>query len=361
MAGARVRADAAPMPIATTDQYRAMLDAASTGGWALPAINVTSSATLVAALQGLADAGADGIVQVTTGGAAYLAGDRPGAAHHGAAALAAYAHEVAAAFPTLVALHTDHCPPEAADGFLGPLLARTAARRAAGAAPLFHSHMFDGSSLPLRENLRRSAEWLARCAALDVVLEIECGVVGGEEDGLRGDAPGSSRLYTCAEDLLAVVDALGTGVDPRYLLAATFGNVHGVHAPGDVRLRPEILADGQRALATVDGGARFAYVFHGASGTPVAQLHEAIRHGVVKVNVDTAMQHAFSAAVAEHVLEHRADMGRLDGGPAAKRAFDPRGWGRRAQRSMAEHVAATCRTLGAAGRTLAAAPTPATA
>ena len=154
--------------------------------------------------------------------------------------------------------------------------------------------MFDGSSLPLRENLRRSAEWLARCAALDVVLEIECGVVGGEEDGLRGDAPGSSRLYTSAEDLLAVVDALGTGVDPRYLLAATFGNVHGVHAPGDVRLRPEILADGQRALATVDGGARFAYVFHGASGTPVAQLHEAIRHGVVKVNVDTAMQHAFT-------------------------------------------------------------------
>jgi fructose-bisphosphate aldolase class II len=342
-----------PMPIATPAQYRAMLDAAADGGWALPSINVTSSAILLAALQGLADAAADGIVQVTTGGAAYLGGDGPEAGHRGAAALAAYAYEVAAGFPVLLALHTDHCAPPDADGFLGPLLERSATRRAAGEPPLFQSHMFDGSSLPLDENLRLSAQWLERCAALDIVLEIEVGVVGGEEDGLRGDAPGSSRLYTSEEDLLAVVDALGTGRDPRYLLAATFGNVHGVYAPGKVRLRPEILDAGQRALAAAHPGARFAYVFHGASGTSEAQVRDAIGYGVVKVNVDTEMQHAFTGGVAAHMAEHREEVGRLDGGPAAKRAFDPRTWGRRGQKAMAEHVTATCARLGAAGRTLA--------
>jgi fructose-bisphosphate aldolase class II len=340
------------MPIATPQQYRAMLDGAAAGGWALPAVNVTSSQTLVAALQGFSDAGSDGIVQVTTGAAGYMGGDQPGAEHRGAAALAEFAHEVAASFPSLVALHTDHCPPDQADEFLGPLLARSSARVAAGRAPLFQSHMFDGSTLPLAENLRRSREWLARCAALDVILEIECGVVGGEEDGLRGDAPGSQRLYTSTADLLAVVRALGTGTSPRYLLAATFGNVHGVYTPGNVQLRPEILAEGQRALADVDPDARFAYVFHGASGTPAPQVREAIGYGVVKVNVDTEMQHAFTAGIAAHIADHHASIDRLDGGPASKRAFDPRGWGRRAQRAMADHVAATCRLLGSANRTL---------
>jgi fructose-bisphosphate aldolase, class II len=343
------------MPVVTPREYQLMFDAAAAGAWALPAINVTSSQTLIAALQGFSDAGSDGIVQVTTGAASYLAGERPGAEHRGAAALAEFAHEVAGDFPSLVALHTDHCPPEQADAFLGPLLARSAARAAAGLPPLFQSHMFDGSSLPLAENLRRSAQWLARCAALDVVLEIECGVVGGEEDGLRGDAPGSERLYTSTADLLAVVEALGTGTDPRYLLAATFGNVHGVYAPGHVRLRPEILEQGQRALAEVDPTARFAYVFHGASGSPIEQVREAIRYGVVKVNVDTEMQHAFTAGVAAHVSDHHTSIDQLDGGPASKRAFDPRAWGRIAQRSMADQVAATCHRLGSAGRTLGAA------
>jgi fructose-bisphosphate aldolase class II len=341
------------MPIASPDQYRAMLDAAAEGGWALPAINVTSSQTLVAVLQGLADAGADGIVQVTTGGGAYLGGDTEDGAARGAAAIAEYAHEIAGGFPTLVALHTDHCPPGEADGFLGPLLARSARRREAGLPPLFNSHMFDGSSIPLAENLRRSAVWLERCAALDIILEIECGVVGGEEDGLQGDALGSTRLYTTDDDLLQVVDVLGTGDDPRYLLAATFGNVHGVYKPGNVRLRPEILASGQRALQRDHPDARFAYVFHGASGTSPEHLREAIRYGVVKVNVDTEMQHAFTAAIAAHVTEHADDIERLDGGPESKRAFDPRTWGRRAQKAMAAHVAQTCATLECAGRTLA--------
>ncbi len=341
------------MPVATQAQYGAMLDAAAAGGWALPAVNVTSSQTLVAVLEGLARAGSDGIVQVTTGGAAYLAGDRPGGAAHGAMALAAFAHEVAAAYPTLVALHTDHCPPDLAEGFLGPLLQATAARLATGRGPLFHSHMFDGSSLPLAENLDRSATWLARCAALGVVLEVECGVVGGEEDGVRGDAAGSERLYTTTEDLLAVASALGTGERGRYLLAATFGNVHGAYAPGHVRLRPEILDAGQRALAGAHPGARFEYVFHGSSGTAPAQLQEAVRYGVVKVNVDTEMQHAFTSGVVAHVDEHRAVIGSLDA-PGAKAAFDPRAWGRRGQDAMAARVAQECETLGSAGRALQA-------
>src|SRR4051794_15825598 len=340
------------MPVATAAQYAAMLDAAAEGGWALPAINVTSSQTLLAVLQGLADAGSDGIVQATTGGGAYLAGDRPGEEARGAAAIAAFAHEVAAAFPTLVALHTDHCTPDLADRFLGPLLERTAARRQAGLQPLFNSHMFDGSTLSLDENLRISAQWLERCAALDIVLEIEVGVVGGEEDGVRGDAAGSARLYTTDEDLLQVADALGTGERGRYLLAATFGNVHGVYAPGHVQLRPEILASGQEALAGAHPGARFDYVFHGSSGTPPEQVRETIVDGVVKVNIDTEMQHAFTSGLTEHVRENAAVIDTLHGAEG-KRAFDPRAWGRRAQRAMAERVAEECATLGCAGHSLA--------
>jgi fructose-bisphosphate aldolase class II len=339
------------MALATSAEYGAMLDAAAAGGWALPAINVTSSQTLIAVLQGLADARSDGIVQATTGGGAYHAGDRPGAEARGAAALAAFAHEVAPAFPTLVALHTDHCTPDLADEFLGPLLDRTAARRAAGEPPLFHSHMFDGSTLPLDENLRLSAQWLARCAALDVILEIECGVVGGEEDGVHGDAPGAEQLYTTPDDLLEVAGALGTGEHGRYLLAATFGNVHGVYAPGNVQLRPDILEAGQEALGRARPGARFDYVFHGSSGTAPEQVRETIGYGVVKVNVDTEMQHAFTSGLTAHVTENQAVIGTLHG-PEGKRAFDPRAWGRRGQRAMADRVVAECETLGSAGRTL---------
>jgi fructose-bisphosphate aldolase, class II len=342
------------MPIATSSQYAAMLDDARAGGWALPAVNVTSSQTLIAVLQGLAEARSDGIVQVTTGGGAYLGGDRkddPAAAARGAAALAAYAHEVAASFPTLVALHTDHCTPDLAESFLGALLERTAARRAAGLGPLFHSHMFDGSMLPLAENLQLSARWLKRCSELDVILEVECGVVGGEEDGVHGDTPGSERLYTTNDDLLAVAETLGTGERGRYLLAATFGNVHGVYAPGNVQLRPEILRSGQEALAAAYHGAQFEYVFHGSSGTPPDQLHETLAYGVVKVNVDTEMQHAFTGGIVAHVGENAEVIGTLQGAEG-KKAFDPRAWGRRGQAAMAERVVRECEALGCAGRTL---------
>jgi fructose-bisphosphate aldolase class II len=307
------------MPIATPRRYAEMLDAARAGGFAYPAVNVTSSQTLNAALDGFARAGSDGIVQITVGGAAYLGG---GDALAGAKAFAAAAHELAARVDVSIALHTDHCPPARVDDFLLPLLAT---RR-------FNSHMFDGSTLPLAANLARSRELLDATSAAGLVLEVEVGAVGGEEDGIAGDA-----LYTTTEDLFEVARVLGTGEHGRYLLAATFGNVHGLSAPERVRLRPEILRDGQQA-------GPFDYVFHGSSGTPVAELQRTLAYGVVKVNLDSENQLAFTRAVAEHLARE------FDPSGARKAAYDPRAWGRAGEAAMAETVARACGTLGSAGR-----------
>jgi fructose-bisphosphate aldolase, class II len=320
------------MPIASAERYVEMLDAAHEGGYAFPAVNVTSSQTLNAALRGFAEAGSDGIVEVNVGGAEYFSGGRDAAA--GARGFAALAHEVARDLPVSVALHTDHCPPARVDDFLRPLLAEA----------LFQSQMFDGSSLPLEENLRISAELLVECARAGVVLEVECGVVGGEEDGITGTV--GARLYTTSEDLMRVAEVLGAGERGRYLLAATFGNVHGLHAPGRVRLRPEILREGQEALAAAHPGAHFDYVFHGSSGTAPPEIREAVGYGVVKVNVDSELQRAFTRAAATHFDRYGDGFG-LD-----KRAYDPRTWGAAAEAAMAAEVARTCELLGSAGRSL---------
>jgi fructose-bisphosphate aldolase, class II len=335
------------VPVATPEQYLTMLDAASERGYAYAAVNVTSSQTLNAALGGFAEAGADGIVQITTGGASYLSGGGEAA---GARALAAFTREVADRYPVLIGLHTDHCPPGHLDGFLRPLLDESVERRGRGEQPLFNSHMFDGSTLPLEENLRFSSDLLDRCAQADVVLEMECGVVGGEEDGVSGQGATEDRLYTTPEDLLRVADALGTGDRGRYLVAATFGNVHGVYAPGHVRLRPEILGEGQEALARVHPGARFQYVFHGSSGSSEAQIRQAVQGGVVKLNLDTDAQYAFTQAIADHVLANRECVLSIERG---KHAYDPRSWGREAERAMAARVAEACRQLGSTRRSLA--------
>ena len=335
------------MSLATPAQFRRMLDVARDGGFAYPAVNVSSSQTLNAALLGFAEAGSDGIVQITTGGAAYAAGAR-GDMALGGRAIAEYARVVTEDLPVTVALHSDHCPPGALDTLLRPLLADSRSRRARGEEPLYAGHMFDGSELPLEENLDVAEPLLAECAELGVVLEIECGVVGGEEDGVRGE-PGD-RLYTSAEDLMRVADRLGAGGRGRYLVAATFGNVHGRYAPEHVRLRPEILAEGQRALAAREPGARFEYVFHGGSGSEPADVVAAVANGVVKVNLDTDAQYAFTRAVAGHVMSNYDGVLRVDGGLGDKRAYDPRRWGRLAEASMAETVSAACRLLGSAGR-----------
>jgi fructose-bisphosphate aldolase class II len=261
----------------------------------------------------------------------------------GARALAAFAHEVARRYGVFVALHTDHCPPEQLDTFVRPLLAESLRRREHPEPPLFNSHMFDGSALSLEENLRISSELLDECAWAGVVLEVECGVVGGAEDDVTGEAVARDRLYTTTEDLLRVARVLGTGERGRYLLAATFGNVHGIYAPGKVQLKPEILREGQVALAAAHPGARFQYVFHGSSGSSEKDLRDAVGYGVVKVNVDTDMQYAFTRAIADHVQTH---------GVSEKEHFDPRSWGRAAEAAMANAVAERCALLGSAGRTV---------
>jgi fructose-bisphosphate aldolase, class II len=340
------------MPVATRDRFRAMLDAAEAGGYGLPSINVTSTDTLIAALQGLAAARADGLVQVTVGGASYLAGDA-GDAAAGARVLAAMAPELAAPHPIYLGLHTDHCPPEHLDDFLEPLIAESERRVAAGGEPLFVSHMFDGSTLPLEENLARSRELLDRLSRIGVVLEIEVGVVGGEEDGVGSMDTPNEHLYTTPADLKEVAATLGTGDRGRYLLAATFGNVHGHYAPGHVKLRPEILAEGQVVAEAARPGARFEYVFHGSSGSSRAELDAAIEHGVVKVNLDTDAQYAYTRAVADHMFREYDGVLRVDGDIGRKSVYDPRTWGRRAREGMAARVAQAAEELGAAGRTIA--------
>jgi fructose-bisphosphate aldolase, class II len=341
------------MGVPDPEQYTQMLDAAAEGGYAYPAINVSSSETLNAALRGFAEAESDGIVELSTGGASHVSGGAIGHSETGARALARFAHEVARRYGVFVALHTDHCPPDQLDTFVRPLLAEAIRRRERGEPPLFNSHMFDGSSLPLAENLEISWRLLEDCARADVVLEVECGAVGGAEDDVSAEGIEDERRYTTNEDLMRVAEALGTGERGRYLLAATFGNVHGSYDPGTVELRPEILRDGQRALAAIHPGARFQYVFHGSSGSTETELRDAVSYGVVKVNVDTDMQYAFTRAVADHVLTRYEGVLNVDGRGGDKAAYDPRAWGRAAETAMAASVAERCALLGSAGRSLA--------
>jgi len=337
------------MPIATPDQYAEMLATARAQGYAYPSINVTSSSTLNAALRGFAAAGSDGIVQMTTGGAKFASG-QVGDAAVGARAVAEFAHIVGDDYPVLIALHTDHCTPPEAEGFLVPLIEESERRKERGEGPLFNSHMFDGSSLPRAENLRLSSEFLERCAAVDIILEVEIGLVGGEEDGLDHRDAAEEHLYSTPEDALAVVEELGNS-DGRYMLAATFGNVHGVYADVNVKLRPEILGELQEAVIVQHGDiAAFNFVFHGGSGSSPAQIAEALSHGVVKMNVDTDMQYAYTRAVADHVFREYDNVLKVDGRFGDKKAYDPRAWMRAAEASMAGRVVQACGDLGSSGK-----------
>ena len=340
------------MPLATPEQYAAMLDSAREHGYAFPAVNVSSSSTLNAACAGLAKAGSDGIVQLTPSGAAFASG-AAGSAAAGARAIAAFARELADGYPVLIALHTDHCPPERVDDFLRPLLEESLERVRAGDTPLFQSHMFDGSSLPLDENLRRSAELLEICRDADVIIEIEIGVVGGEEDGIDARGTAEERLYSTTEDALAVAELLGTGERGRYLLAATFGNIHGVYSAVNAKLRPEILRDLRDAVVGRFGAdAAFDFVFHGGSGSTAEQIAAGIEYGVVKFNLDTDLQYAYTRAVADHVFRNYAGVLKTDGTTGDKAAYDPRAWGGAAEASMAARIAEACAMLGSSGRTL---------
>ncbi len=339
------------MPIATPEVYAEMLDKAKRDSFAYPAINVSSSQTLNAALKGFADAGSDGIVQVSTGGAEYLSGPSVKDMVAGSVALATYATEVAKNCPVNIALHTDHCPQDKLDGFVRPLLDISAERVKAGEAPLFQSHMWDGSAVPIEENLRIAQELLAKAAAAHIVLEIEVGVVGGEEDGVEGGS--GDKLYSTPEDALAVVEALGVGENGRYLMALTFGNVHGVYKPGNVKLRPEILKQAQDAVVAklgLDAGAKpFDLVFHGGSGSLAEEIAAAVDYGVIKMNVDTDTQYSFTRPVAAHMFANYDGVLKVDGDVGSKKVYDPRAWGKAGEAGMAARVVEACANLRSTG------------
>ena len=337
------------MPIATPDQYAAMLDRAKAQGFAYPAINVSSSQTLNAALQGLSEAGSDGIVQVTTGGADYFAGHTVKARATGAIAFARFAREVAASYPITVALHTDHCPKDALDSFVNPLIAASEEEIKAGREPLFQSHMWDGSAVPLKENLEIAQVMLAKTRAINAILEVEIGVVGGEEDGVSHDI--NDNLYTTVEDAIATVEALGLGENGRYMAAMTFGNVHGVYKPGNVKLRPELLKEIQDSVqAKFSTGAKpFDLVFHGGSGSSDAEIAEAVSNGVIKMNIDTDTQYAFTRSIADTMFTNYSGVLKVDGEVGNKKIYDPRAWGKIAETGMAARVVQAAQQLGSAG------------
>ncbi len=339
------------MPIATPEIYAQMLDRAKAGHYAYPAINVTSTQTLNAALQGFADAQSDGIVQISTGGAEFLSGQAVKEMVTGAAALAEFAYVVAAKYDVQIALHTDHCPKNKLDGYMRPLIALSQERVDAGKAPLFQSHMWDGSAVELTENISIATELLAACAKAHIVMEMEIGVVGGEEDGVVGAM--NEKLYTHPADALAVAEALGTGENGRYLLAATFGNVHGVYKPGNVKLRPEILKEIQDEVgAKVSKDQPFDLVFHGGSGSDLADIRATLDYGVVKMNVDTDTQYAFTRPIAGHMLSHYDGVLKIDGEVGDKKAYDPRAYGKLGESAMAARVVHACEDLRSTGTKL---------
>jgi fructose-bisphosphate aldolase class II len=337
------------MPVATPDQYAAMLDKAKAGGFAYPAINASSSSTINGILQGLSEAGSDGIIQVTTGGADYFAGQSVKARASGALAFAAFATEVAKNYPVTVALHTDHCPKNALDDFLLPLISASEEQVKAGGEPIFQSHMWDGSAVPLAENLEIAQQILPRMKAINSVLEVEIGVVGGEEDGVSHDI--NEHLYTTLEDAIATVEALGFGEQGRYMAALTFGNVHGVYKPGNVQLKPSLLKEIQDGLQAKYGTKAFPLdlVFHGGSGSTDAEIAEAVANGVVKMNIDTDTQYAFSRSIADTVLKNYDGFLKVDGEVGNKKIYDPRAWGKTAETALATRVVEATKQLGSAG------------
>ena len=337
------------MAIATPEVYAEMLQTAKEKGFAYPAVNVTSSQTLNAAIRGFAEAGSDGIIQASTGGAAYWSGASKKDMVVGSLAFAAYAREVAKQYDVNIALHTDHCPKDKLEGFVLPLLAESEKAVARGEDPIFNSHMWDGSAIDLDENLKIAAELIERTSKAKLVLEVEIGAVGGEEDGVEGAIDDS--LYTTVADAIKTVEAIGLGEKGTYMAALTFGNVHGVYKPGNVHLRPELLKEIQTEVGAKygKGDKPFYLVFHGGSGSTEQEIADAVSYGVIKMNIDTDTQYAFTRPVVDHMMRNYDGVLKIDGEVGVKKQYDPRTWGKSAEAGMAARVVEACERLGATG------------
>lgn len=340
------------MAIATPEVYAEMLQTAKEKGFAYPAVNVTSSQTLNAAVRGFAEAGSDGIIQASTGGAAYWSGASKKDMVVGSLAFAAYAREVAKQYDVNIALHTDHCPKDKLEGFVLPLLAESEKAVARGEDPIFNSHMWDGSAIDLDENLKIAAELIERTSKAKLVLEVEIGAVGGEEDGVEGAIDDS--LYTTVADAIKTVEAIGLGEKGTYMAALTFGNVHGVYKPGNVHLRPELLKEIQTEVGAKygKGDKPFYLVFHGGSGSTEQEIADAVSYGVIKMNIDTDTQYAFTRPVAGHMFSNYDGVLKVDGEVGNKKTYDPRVWGAAAEAGMAARVVEACQQLGSVGTSI---------
>lgn len=341
------------MPIADYATYKKMLENAFNNKFAYPAINVTSMATANAALLAFKEANCDGMLQVSTGGGKFASGQALGDMVLGAISIAEHVHRVAEKLDINVVLHTDHCPPDAVDTFMIPLIEESERRVAAGQKPLYQSHMLDASGLPLEENLALSVPVYERMAKIGQIIEIEAGVVGGEEDGAAGseDTP-DEDLYTTPEDMVRVYEAMSK-VDGTYMFAATFGNVHGAYKPGAVKLKPGLLKEGQDAIKAKFGAdAKFYLVFHGGSGSEKHEIEETLGYGVIKMNVDTDCQYAFTRPVADHIISNYSEVLKIDGEVGNKKKYDPRSYMKAGERGMADRVKEACDDLHATGKSL---------
>lgn len=340
------------MPVVTPEQYRKMIDAAHRGKYAYPAINVTSTETANAALKGFADAGSDGILQLSTGAGEFASGLHLKDAVLGSITVAEHIRRVAEKYKIYVALHTDHCPPKKVESFFKPLVQESIRRKNAGQPTVFNSHMFDGSELPLNENMKVAKELYAMCKQADMLIEVETGVVGGEEDGIdHSDAP-SEKLYTTPDDMTGVYEALSP-IGDDFMLAATFGNVHGIYKPGNVKLRPKILKEGQDAVVKKFGKEAFMWlVFHGGSGSELKDIHETLDYGVIKMNVDTDTQYWFTQPIKSHMIDNADQLTHRGDEMANKKLFDPRAYLKKAEENMAKRVAQACEDLRSKGQTL---------
>ncbi len=341
------------MPVVNYDQYKTMLETAYKNHYAYPAFNVSSMETANAVLEGLAEAESDGIVQVSTGGGEFASGNAVKDMALGAMTLAEHVRRVADRYNIFVALHTDHCKASKLESFVLPLIEETEKRRARGESNLFSSHMFDGSDIPLSKNIEIAGDLIKKCAKNQIILEVEAGVVGGEEDGENNSGVANEKLYSTPEDMLRLYEALRSVPDATFMLAATFGNVHGVYKPGNVKLRPTVLRDGQTALKAKYGeDAHYLFVFHGGSGSEKADIRETLDYGCVKMNVDTDTQYAFTRPIADHMFKNYDGVLKIDGEVGNKKVYDPRSYLKAGEKGMAKRVIEACQDLNSVGKTL---------
>lgn len=327
-----------------------MTDAAFSGGYAFPAVNVHDLFTLNAAIEGFAAAESDGIVQIYPDAAAAVSGQLKDRVI-GAVTLAEHAHRVADRCNVAVAVHSDHCPQDLAEEFLLPLIAETEHRRNNGGPNLFTGHMFDGSMLPLKENLDLSKQYFQRCRQNELWLEIEVGIIGAENDG--GGAVKGGKVFTSGEDFLQIKNAFSEIAQDGFLVAPAFGNIHGVYKPGEVSLQPEVLQSCQETLIAEHGeDARFKLVFHGGSGSSEEEIRQAAAYGVVKMNIDTDGQYVFTRAVADYMFKNYDKILRVDGEVGVKMAYFTETWLDVGRLRFADFVSGMCRVLGSAGKTI---------